>query len=603
MTISPINLGNTFTNGSGSAVIGGLSSGLNTQSTINSIVAAQSAQITPLQDQVTVNNSQLSALTQLQQLLTSLQAAAAPLSNPQSPDTSSNLWAVNTSNITSNTTQAASNYLSTSVTSDAVAGSYTISNISQLATATTQQTTTTFTSATAAVVAASGAGTGEFNAGTINITGPGGSGTVTLNTGDSLNQVAADFNDATATTGIQATVLQTSPGVYQLVFSSTMTGANSQFDLTSSGTVTSDPSNALSQISFQTMTTANEGQDAEFDLNGVAITRPTNTISDLISGVTLNLLQNTSTEPSASFTLSIAPDTASITEGIQNFASAYNNFLAFYATQTQLNSSGTPASAAVLYSDTALNTIYNQVTNEASSIVQGIANNSPNTLASLGITFVTEPASGTTPAINNALSVDTATLQGLLTSNFSGVESVFGASMTSSSSNLALYQSPTVSGVTNINLSISGGVYTATYTDPTTKQQTTATLTATSLGTGGVVLNAPSTGALAGLSLIYTGNGSDSPVSITLTQGIVSQVNNSLTSYLTANTGLVATDQTAIQTKNTTINTQITSIQNQVATTRSNLLQQFSQLEEAITQANSALNYLNAQQLASSSGG
>jgi len=608
MTISAINLGNTFTNTNGSTVLSGLSSGLNTQSVINSIVSAQSSQIAPLQDKITVNNSQASALTTLQQLLTSLQSAASPLSNPQSPDSTNNLWAVTTSNITSNTSQAASNYLTASVASGTASGNYTISNISQLATATTQQTGTfTVASASSGSVVAATSTAGEFTAGTITFSG---GATVTLTAGETLNQVATAFNAVTTTsgsvtgTGIGASVLQTAPGVYTMVFTSATTGAASLFDLTNTAKTTiSSGTSLLGNVSLQTMSASNEGQNASFEFNGVTITRPTNTISDLVSGVTLNLLQNTTTQAGASFTLQIAPDTASIMQGISNFATAYNNFLGFYATQTQLNSTGTPASAAILYSDTALQDIYNQVTTEAASIVQGISKNSPNQFSDIGISFADTPATSTTPPVSNTLSIDSTTLQNELTSNFSAVENVFGYNFTSSSPNLVLFQSSNNQTVSNftVNVDESGPTYTATYTDATGATQNIA-LTATSAGSGSVLLTAPSSSALGGLELIYGGDGTDSPITISTTQGIADQINNLITMAITPNTGLIATDQAAISTKNTTLQTQITTITTQITTTRQQLLSKFAALESAITSANSALNYLNAQQLASSSG-
>jgi flagellar hook-associated protein 2 len=719
MTISPINLGSTFTNTSGSTVLNGLSSGLDTQAVISSIVAAQSAQIAPLQDQVTLNNSQASALTQLQNLLTALQTAASPLSNPNSPDSTNNLWAVNTSSITGNTSQAASNYLTASVASGTASGTYTISNITQIATDTTQETQAfTVDPSTTSVVVASGASSGQFNAGTFTIQGPSSTGSVTFNAGDTLDDIAADFNAASSTTGLTAAVTTTSTGVYALSFTNTTTGAPVTFDLTSSANITSDPSgvfnaqtsstftlsaatnpfvvssgatsgqfnagtitltgpsvtlktgdtlakvaadfnavesttgisatvlqtspgtynmvfsstttgaatlfdftntaktgtvsesdgnNVLGNITFQTMTSGaegNEGQDASFELNGTPITRPTNAISDLITGVTLNLL---ATAPSNSFTLQILPDTTSIAQGISAFATAYNNFLSFYATQTQLNSSGTPTSAAVLYSDTTLQNIYNQVTTEAASLVSGLTKGQPNTLASVGVDFTNQPATSTTPAVSNILSVDTATLESELSSNFTGVENVFGYNLTSSSPNLILYQSSTQQTVNDFSITIndtdpSNPVYTAHYTDSNNDPQSVV-LTSSSAGSGVTLLTGPSGSVFSGLQLIYTGDGSDSPITVTTTQGIAAQLNSIATTAIAPTTGLIADDQAAIATKTTSINTQITNITNQISTQRTELLSKFAALESAISQANSSLDLLNAQQLAGSSSG
>ncbi|MEI6730489.1 MAG: flagellar cap protein FliD N-terminal domain-containing protein [Pseudomonadota bacterium] len=208
MTISPINLGNSFLNSSGQSVLSGLSSGIDSKSIIDQVVAAQTSQVTKLQDQITVNNKQSTALTTLNQLLTSFKTSASILSNPSSPDTTSNIFAVRTIDITSNTTQAASNFISAGVSSLATSGSYKISDISQLATAKIQ-TTQAFTLASADSVAVAATSTAnQFTAGTITIKGK----DITLTAGQTLNQVASAFNDVSATTGIQATVLQTDSG-------------------------------------------------------------------------------------------------------------------------------------------------------------------------------------------------------------------------------------------------------------------------------------------------------------------------------------------------------------------------------------------------------
>jgi flagellar hook-associated protein 2 len=728
MTISAINLGSSFTNSSGTTVLSGLASGINTQSAINSIVAAQSSQITTLNDQVTVNNGQINALNTLQTLLTELQTATMQLSDPQSPEASVNAFAAVAANITSNTSQPASNFITASAVADTPAGSYTISDISNLATATSQisstfsvspastpivvasgafsgqfnagtfmiqgpsgtgsvtfsagdtlndiandfnaasgttgltataqtsstgvytlaftntstgqpatfnlnsstyiisdpshvfaeQTSATYTlsAATNPVTVASGAGSGQFNAGTYTIAGPGGTGTVTLNAGDTLDQIATDFNNSESSTGIAVSVIQTSPGVYQLAFNSTLTGGGSQYDFDLSNTTVTTVTNgsgdpvSLGGVGFAAPV---DGQNASFDLNGTLITRPTNTISDLIPGVTLNLLENTQALPGASFTLQVTPDTTGIANAITNFANTYNAFLTFYAQQTALNSNGTPASSSVLYSDTTLRNVYNQLTAEASSIVTGLSSGSggssgsgaSNQLTGIGISFINTAATTTTPSISNTLSIDSTALQSALQNNLSGVEQVLGYNLSSSSPNLASFQNatdPTVSSFTlNVTQSTNPPTYVANYTDSSGNPQH-VDFTYNSVGTNAVALTAPANSALAGLILIYTGTGNESDIKVTTTQGIVAQMNNFLTTALTANTGLIATDQSAISTKNTTLQTQISNVATQVANTRITLLQKFSALESAISSANSTLNLLNATQLASSSG-
>ncbi|HLS89558.1 MAG TPA: flagellar filament capping protein FliD [Sphingobacteriaceae bacterium] len=66
------------------------------------------------------------------------------------------------------------------------------------------------------------------------------------------------------------------------------------------------------------------GQDARITVNGLAITRSSNTIDDAIEGITLNLLQ---AGPDA-VTLTVAKDEDSILDKINSFVKAYNSVLA-----------------------------------------------------------------------------------------------------------------------------------------------------------------------------------------------------------------------------------------------------------------------------------
>ncbi|HEU5047014.1 MAG TPA: flagellar filament capping protein FliD [Rickettsiales bacterium] len=608
MTIPLINLGSTTQNANGQTVLNGVSSGMDTTSIINAMVAGQTKQVKTLTDQITTNNSQATALTSLNQLLTQLQKDTKALSQPQSPDSTLNVFASATSQITSNTSLSATNYLTANVAPGTASGTYTISDISSIAKSEIQETGGfTLTDTSGSVVAATPTA-GMFSAGTITFAS---GATVTLTAGESLADVAAAFNAVTSGTngtGISASIVQTATGsgtnTYKLVFNSTKTGLANAFDFSTTGaghTVTSDPSGVLSSVTY---TVDQPAQDAQFKFNGVTVTRSTNSVSDLVSGVTFNVLQDTTSQAGASFTVSVSADESKVAGAIQSFVNDYNSFLTFYAQQTQIDSTtNAPASTAVLYSDTTLRNIYNQLSAYASSIVSGLSSGSPASLSDVGLNFTDQPASGTTPAIPNILTIDSTKLATAIDTNMSGLEAVFGYVATTSSSNLAVYSEPTDPTMKNftVNVDQTNGVYTAVYTDSNNVQQT-VNLTATTLGSG-LSLKAPSGSALSGLVLIYGGTGDQSGITVSATNGIANQMDSLLTSATTVNTGLVALAQKALQTKNTSTQTQITTINTQIDNTKQALLTKFSALEAAIASANSMLSYLNAQQLSNSSGG
>jgi len=75
--------------------------------------------------------------------------------------------------------------------------------------------------------------------------------------------------------------------------------------------------------------------DAVFELDGVRVTRGTNTIDDVITGVTINVNETTP----APATVKVTPDYESIKEGMIQFVGNYNRFLVDLLTLTSRNES------------------------------------------------------------------------------------------------------------------------------------------------------------------------------------------------------------------------------------------------------------------------
>lgn len=124
-----------------------------------------------------------------------------------------------------------------------------------------------------------------------------------------LAETAAAITKSNA--GVTATVLQTTPGVYTLALSSTTTGATSGFTL-------DDGTGPLA------LTEVTPPRDAELHIGGVIVKRPSNTVSDVLTGVTLTLTKAdawTSTAgPPATVTFADPPVTLSVTRDDQGMA-------------------------------------------------------------------------------------------------------------------------------------------------------------------------------------------------------------------------------------------------------------------------------------------
>ncbi len=101
---------------------------------------------------------------------------------------------------------------------------------------------------------------------------------------------------------------------YKLVIKSDKTGADNAITVSSTGGGTAANDLDLSEV-------GSGAQDANFTYNGISITRSSNDISDLITGVTLKLQDTGST------TIKIKQDNQSIIDGVNDFIKNYNNLV------------------------------------------------------------------------------------------------------------------------------------------------------------------------------------------------------------------------------------------------------------------------------------
>ncbi|MFZ9734600.1 MAG: flagellar filament capping protein FliD [Burkholderiaceae bacterium] len=131
-----------------------------------------------------------------------------------------------------------------------------------------------------------------------------------------LSAVASAINLSGA--GVSAQVLDTgnvdAADRYRLVLTG-RTGADNVFTVSSTAT---DPT----EFAFSTPV-GQAASDASLTVNGVSITRATNTIDDVISGVTLDLQATTSSASS----LTVVRDATGVKEKVQSIVQAYNNLV------------------------------------------------------------------------------------------------------------------------------------------------------------------------------------------------------------------------------------------------------------------------------------
>lgn len=151
--------------------------------------------------------------------------------------------------------------------------------------------------------------------------------TITIdNTNNSLAGLAQTINDADF--GVQASIVNDGSG-QRLVFSAE-SGLNNQLQISVSD---SDGNNTdaagLSRFAFnsssQQLVQNQIGQDAEFAVNGLAVSRSSNTIDDVINGFEFNL--SGLTDPGEAVNVTIEQDTTAAESTVRDFVEIYNTFL------------------------------------------------------------------------------------------------------------------------------------------------------------------------------------------------------------------------------------------------------------------------------------
>ncbi len=110
------------------------------------------------------------------------------------------------------------------------------------------------------------------------------------------------------------------------------------------------------------------GADASFTVDGVAVTRSSNTVDDLIDGVTLNLKKAAS---DTTVTVGVSRDYEAIKEAISGFVTAYNDVMnAINAQMTYNSDSGT--TGGPLFGDSTLRAIKNSLIDLVINRVSGV---------------------------------------------------------------------------------------------------------------------------------------------------------------------------------------------------------------------------------------
>lgn len=326
----------------------GVGSGLDVNNIVSQLVAVERVPLTKLESAAKALETKLSTYGKVKSAISSVRDAAAAL-------TRSETW-----NKTSATSSDPAT-VSISPGANATPGSYSI-QVHQLAAAQSNVTGLIAAPDTAQFEGTLTIELGSWDVGQTNFTPKAGATAIDIAVGppaQSLAHLRDKINAAGA--GIVASVLTDASGS-RLVLRSSATGASNAFRASvADADGNSGDSLGLSALAFDpsagilTMAQALAATNASATLNNVAVTSESNTLTEVLDGMTLTLNQVTV----APVLLNAAQDTPALRKSIDTFVTAYNDLNKLMADQTRLDTAN--KSNNTLHGDSAAVAIRNQM--------------------------------------------------------------------------------------------------------------------------------------------------------------------------------------------------------------------------------------------------
>ena len=553
----------------------GVSSGLQTDSLVAAIISASSGNLDRLKAKKTSNTSRSTALSTISGDLSDLTLSMAKVYDALKKRAVSSTDADNTY-VTATATGAANGSYQVEVTSVATKGKLSAtlngSDPTNLAVADPNAAILTSDSGTFAVQGTDGA-VKTFTLGTNSLYG----------LRDAINASGA---------GVTATVVNTGSGTnpYQLVLTSddeglgqtegkvTLAAVKNADD--SDTTVVSSLGIASGTVDSATKITgglsssgSNIATNAVFSVNGVQVTRESNTVKDVVDGITFNLKKGGSGN---STTLTVSQDTDSAVTAMNDLVSKYNTLVNYYRSQATVSqdASGNDTSGPLAGDNTA-KSIMSQVRSALLGTASGISSSAAyKSVGSIGLKI----GSGGT------LSLDETTFKEALKDDPEAVSKLFSFSGTTTNGSVTFSSagSSTATGDMGFDLTYgSDGAVAGTLTYGGTTYDVS--------GANGTI-QGPAGSPLEGLSLKVTGSGSGT---MALSRGVGQKLQDVI-SNLTSYSGIIENTRTSLDEQNKTLSTRIDSAQALLDKKEASLKEQFDAMEASIAELKSLASYFSS---------
>ena len=224
---------------------------------------------------------------------------------------------------------------------------------------------------------------------------------------DSLQQIADDINNA-AISGVSAAVVEDG------------TGFRLEIKTTNSSIAITDTNGLFADLGIN---------------NRLVVERASNTISDVLGGVTLTLFQ---AEPGTTVKLDVEEDLSAVKAAIEQFVADYNALRVFVNAQNQVNAAtGVKGEdSGILFGDSAMNDVRDQLSNDVGLGAAGVSS-AYTVLAQIGVTFVIN-SEQSDPLNFDTLQINSTKLDKELLSASADIRRLFAFDFTTSDPNVSL---------------------------------------------------------------------------------------------------------------------------------------------------------------------
>jgi len=372
--------------------VGGLSTGIDYNELISKIIEAKSQSIKLLQNKKTTYNSKITQYNDLSTKLSSLKDAVKNLK------TSSSFYAKSVS-------VSDSTVLEADVTGSASVGNYSVT-VTSLA----SEEQEVHSGVTALTTVINDSGSSKI----FQYTYAGTQQSLTVADGTTLENLRDLINDDTSNPGVTATIVNDGVGgtPYRLIIKGNDTGATNTVTIDAGTTL--DGSGGTTDFTFAAFTELKTAADADITIDGLQIKRSTNSITDVISGMTINL----SKDGGATSKITVTADRETISTQINDFVTAYNEVIDVISKNSTYDT--TTNVSGLFLGERTVSGIQSTLRGIISSTVSGQPNDM-NILAQLGIT---------TNSKTGKLDVNSGTMDTKIASDLEDVETFFTTAST-----------------------------------------------------------------------------------------------------------------------------------------------------------------------------